>query len=227
MLEDLTPIEDFIIDGMYTRTAYFREGSVIAGCEHKKSGIAILSKGTIRIIDGPDAYEISAPYIYTTKAGSQKLGHALTEAVFTTVHSVESTTTLEAEQELFVGTPQLTRIRNNYLELTEKLGITDEEIQQQMLPAIVEDSDNYYIAPSAIQGVGCFTKRSFSKGETIAIAVVGDTRLGAARYINHSDIPNATLIDYKDSIAVIATANIPQDFEITVNYKRRLLCQQQ
>ena len=56
------------------------------------------------VIDGDEKYEISAPYIYNTAAGTQKLGLALNDCVFVTMHSVEATTTEEAEKELFVET---------------------------------------------------------------------------------------------------------------------------
>lgn len=226
MLEVIVPIADSIVDGMYSRTAFMRAGNLYLGAKHKKPGLAILMSGTIRIIDGDEKYEVSAPLVFPTKKGSQKAAFAVTDCTYCTVHRVEATTVEGAEKELFEEVPQLTRIRNSYKGLLKALDTDEDTVQKEMLPAIVEDSDKYYIAPSAIQGVGCYTKQEFKAGDVIAMAQIDGKRLGTARYINHSDMPNCILVDYKeDSVAVIATTNIPKDFEMTLDYRKRLLCQ--
>lgn len=227
--ETILPIEDSITDGVYTRIMYTPANCLIVGVEHKKGGTAVLLKGTIRVIDGEENYEVSAPYIYNTEAGSQKVGYSLTEVAFATMHSVEATTTEEAEKELFANTPQITRIRNSYKELLLEYKTDDNKIKETMdsLPVYDEDSEVYYIGKSCIDGVGCFSRKFISKGEIIAMSVVDSKRLPTARYINHSDNPNATFVDYDSkSLALIATKNIQENHELFVDYRERMeLCQ--
>lgn len=55
------------------------------------------------------------------------------------------------------------------------------------------------------------------------MSVLDGNRLATVRYVNHSDIPNAKLVDYKDnSTTLVATENIPLGYEILIDYKRRL-----
>jgi hypothetical protein len=224
LCETILPIEDTLVDGIYTRIMYTPANCLVLGVEHKKGGTAVLLKGTIRIIDGTEKYEISAPHIYNTEAGSQKVGYSLTEVAFATMHSVEAKTIEEAEKELFVHTPQITRIRNSYKELLLEYKTDNTTVCKAMdsLPVYDEDSETYYIGESLIDGYGCFSKKHITKGEIIAMAVVDNKRLPTARYINHSDNPNTTFIDYDEgSLALVATKNIPESHELFVNYKER------
>lgn len=227
--EAIIPIEHTIKDGVYTRIAYAKAGQLIVGCEHKKGGTAVLLKGTIRQIDGDQAYMVEAPFIINTDPGTQRIAFAETDAVYATMHSVVATTVEEAEKEVFVQVPQITRIRNSFNSLLLTLNVTDEEVKAEMDSQITlgEESDSYTIGNSAIHGLGCFAKRDIIRGECIAIAEIDGFRLPTARYVNHSDLPNAVFIDYKDSVSLVATKDIPLGYEILVNYKQRLIkCQE-
>lgn len=230
LCEIILPIEDTLVDGVYTRIMYTPANCLIIGLEHKKGGTAVLLKGTIRVIDGDEKYEVSAPHIYNTEAGSQKVGYSLTEVAFATMHSVEAKTIEEAEKELFVGTPQITRIRNSFRELLLEYKTDDTTVCKAMdsLPVYDEDSETYYITKSPIDGFGSFSKRYIAKGETIGMAVIDDNRLPLARYVNHSDNPSARFISYNEnSLALVATKNIPENHEIFVDYRERMILWQE
>lgn len=227
--ETIIPIEHTVIDGVYTRIAYAPANCLIVGCAHKKGGSAFLMKGSIRQIDGDNKYEISAPFIFNTEQGTQRLAYTLTDTIYATTHSVSANTVEEAELEVFEQVPQITRIRNSFKSLLLSLNTTEEVIQEEMdsLDVINEQNSLYKIQPSSIHGLGCFSTTLLETGTCIAMAAINGNRLPTARYINHSDIPNARFIDYKDGIALIAIKDIPIGYEILVNYKeRKLLCQE-
>lgn len=228
--EIIIPIEHAIVDGVYTRVASAKAGTMIIGNAHKKGGFAFLLSGTIKQIDGDLEYEVTAPTIIQTKAGSQRTAYVVTDCVYSTVHAVDATTFEEAELELFEGVSQITRIQNSYKGILTKLNMTDEEVQGIMEDCIVEDSDNFYLAPSTISGTGVFAKIDFSPNTCITMSVLDNQRLATSRYTNHSDIPNARFIDYNnDSLALVATRFISKDSEILIDYRERLglLCHQQ
>jgi len=225
MIEAIIPVEHTLVDGTYTRIAYAVKGQVIVGCPHKKGGVAILLNGSIQQIDGDTKYTISAPKVFNTKADTQRAALALEDCTYMTVHSVKATTVEEAEKEVFEGVPQLTRIRNSFNSLLIEHNITEDDVNKEMesLPVTIEDSDKYYLGNSNIHGIGTFSKIEFKPGDVIAMSVLDGNRLATARYVNHSDIPNAKLVDYKEnSVALVATEHIPIGYEILIDYKRRL-----
>lgn len=227
--EIIIPIEHNIVDGLYTRIAYAPPDCLIVGCGHKKGGSAFLMKGSIRQIDGDNKYEISAPFIFNTEQGTQRVAYTLTDTIYATTHSVNAKTVEEAELEVFEQVPQITRIRNSFKSLLIALNTNEELIQKEMdsLEVIDEQNDLYTIQQSPIHGLGCFVTTDILVGQCIAMAEVDGTRLPTARYINHSDIHNATFIDYKDSIALVAIVDIPKGYEILVNYtQRKNTCQE-
>ena len=227
--EVIIPVEDMINAGMYARLAKAKAGTLIVGTPHKKGGFAFLLQGTIKQIDGELNYEVSAPLVIATHPGSQRVAYALTDCVYCTVHTVESSSCEQAEVELFEGEPQITRIRNSYKALIASHGLDEEDIVANLQPAILEESDNFYIADSAISGKGVFASKDFDVSTCITIAVIDGQRLATSRYTNHSDIPNARFVDYNaNSLALVSTKVILKDMEILVDYSERgLLCHQQ
>lgn len=228
--EIIIPIEHALVDGIYTRVASAKAGTLIIGNAHKKGGFAFLLSGTIKQVDGDIEYEVSAPTIIQTKAGSQRVAYAVTDCVYSTAHAVTSTTFDEAELELFEGISQITRIQNSYKSILTTLNLTDEEVKDLMGECLIEESDNFYLANSPINGIGIFAKVNFSPNTCITMSVVDNQRLATSRYTNHSDIPNARFIDYNEnSLALVATRFITKDSEILIDYRERLglLCHQQ
>lgn len=224
MLEAIIPVEHTLVDGTYTRIAYAVKGQMIVGCPHKKGGVAVLLNGTIQQVDGDTKYEITAPKTFNTKAGTQRAAFVLEDCTYMTVHSVEASTVEEAEKEIFEGIPQITRIRNSFNKLLLERNITDEDVHHEMesLPCIMENQDKYYLGSSSIHGIGTFSNKDFNKEDVIAISVLDGTRLATSRYVNHSDVPNAKLVDYEDSVALVALIDIPKGYEILIDYRRRV-----
>lgn len=227
--EVLVPIEHSLVDGVYTRIAYAKAGTIVAGCPHVKGGTAVLLSGSIQQIDGDEKYEISGPNIFNTKAGTQRIAKVLIDCVYATCHSTKAKTVEEAEELLFVGVPQLTRIRKSYNSLLIELKTSDEEVQKEMeeTPCTLEQSDKYHIEFSIIHGKGCYASTSYKKGDEVGVAIKDGERFGLARFVNHSDIPNCAFIrDEKDTVILKAIRNINEGVELLVDYRKEKICQQ-
>ncbi len=228
--EVLVPIEHSLVDEVYTRIAYAKAGTIIAGCPHVKGGTAMLLSGSIQQIDGDEKYEISGPKIFNTFAGTQRIAKVLTDCVYATCHSTEAKTVEEAEELLFEGLPQLTRIRKSFNSLLIELKKSDEEVQKEMeeTPYTLEESDKYHIKFSVIHGKGCYASVRYKKGEEIETAIKDGERFGLARFVNHSDIPNCVFIrDEEDTVILKAIRNISEGVELLVDYREeKLKCQQ-
>lgn len=223
--ETIIPIEHSVVDGVYTRIAYAKAGCIVVGCTHKKGGTAILLSGGIKQIDGDNKYEIFAPKIFNTEAGTQRVALALTDCTYATIHSVIATTVEEAEKEIFEEVPQITRIKNSFNELLLENKITDNNVQEFMdsLPVTYEHSDTYIIEKSIIDGLGSMARKDIFKNEIIGVAIKDGNRMPLARYVNHSDIPNAKFIDNDDGNTIlVAIVSIPMGNEIFVNYKEKI-----
>lgn len=226
MNEVLIPIEHSVVDGIYTRIAYAKQGSLIVGCAHKKGGTAVLLSGAIRQIDGENKYDIQAPTIFNTFAGTQRVAYAITDCTYATMHSVNSDNVLDAEKELFEQEPQITRIRNSFRRLLLEHNITNDKVQEEMSSQIThfEHSNIYYISESIIDGLGTMLKCDVLNGEMIGIAVRNGNRSPLARYVNHSDIPNACFVDLENGdVSIVAISNISKGNEVLVDYSKRMV----
>lgn len=93
-----------------------------------------------------------------------------------------------------------------------------------------------YVAPSPIQGQGCFARRGFAPGDFIGVfeghtvaqdgphvlwlydtetgALIGRRGENRLRWLNHSDRPNAVF----DGFRLYAIRAIASDDEITIDY---------
>ncbi len=82
---------------MYTRELFIPEGTLILGNEHTEWSLNVLVIGKILLANDPneDYVELSAPQIFETGPGSQKLVKALTNCIFMTVTNTEDGETAE------------------------------------------------------------------------------------------------------------------------------------
>lgn len=94
------PVEHYRIKGVYVRSLFIPEGTVLTGKIHNAENIAILAQGTIKVCDGDKSYEISAPKIMVDKPGVKRLGYAVTDVTFITVHRTDGESIADIEAEL-------------------------------------------------------------------------------------------------------------------------------
>jgi len=79
--------------GVYVRELFIPAGVMLTGKIHKTEHLNIISQGTIKIIDPESEYEVSAPTTILSKPGTKRVGLAITDTVWMTVHENKSNTT--------------------------------------------------------------------------------------------------------------------------------------
>ena len=83
------PVTECRIDGVYARSMFIPAGSILTGKIHNGESISILAQGTIKICDGEKSFEISAPHTAISPAGIKRLGFAVTDCTFISIHPLE------------------------------------------------------------------------------------------------------------------------------------------
>lgn len=81
----IEPVHHFS-DGIYAREITIPEGTVLTGKIHATEHLNILSKGEIIVVTEDGRKRISAPHTMVCRAGTKRVGFALTDCVWTTVH---------------------------------------------------------------------------------------------------------------------------------------------
>jgi len=98
-------ITETMIDGVYVRSIIIPEGSILTGKVHNFESIAILAYGTLALANGAEAKVITGPTIMIDEPGIKRLGKALTDCLFFTVHKYNGLIS-EAETYLSSETPE-------------------------------------------------------------------------------------------------------------------------
>ena len=92
-------------DGLYIRTAHFPAGSILVGEMHRFSHYSALMAGRmVTSIDGV-MLEVGGPADVVAQPGTKRVGMALTDIVWTTVHGNAPATTDVAELEDWMVVP--------------------------------------------------------------------------------------------------------------------------
>ncbi len=101
MLDCLTelPVEHYQIEGVYVRSLFIPKDMVLTGAIHNKEHISILAQGTICVHDGEKMIELTAPHVCIDKAGTKRLGYALTDCTFINVIRTDKTDIADIEEE--------------------------------------------------------------------------------------------------------------------------------
>jgi len=113
-----------------------------------------------------------------------------------------------------------------YLDYIESIGVTDEEVAEFMKNLPEPDTTStgsIYPIFSKIQGIGLASTESFKEGDAVLVLLKSKVRQVGARYINHSDKPNAKAIILGGDLVAIAIVPIEAGEEITMCYKNNQL----
>lgn len=97
---DLT--SHYFADGLYARALFIPAGDTVVGKMHRQSHINFLMKGTIRVWTEQGMKTLEAPQIITSEPGCKRVGYALTDTVWVTVHASTKTDLKELEAELII-----------------------------------------------------------------------------------------------------------------------------
>lgn len=77
--------------GVYVREMMIPKGELLIGHTHKTEHLNMLTQGEILIAMDGKSVKMIAPYTFVSSAGSQKVGLALTDTVWATIHPTVET----------------------------------------------------------------------------------------------------------------------------------------
>jgi hypothetical protein len=106
-LEDLPqvecPLTHTFAPGMYAREISLPAGTFIVGKIHKHAHLNIVTKGRVTVVTEFGRREIrvtGAPITFTSDAGSKRALYVHEDAIWITIHAVQSTDLAEIEREI-------------------------------------------------------------------------------------------------------------------------------
>ena len=83
----------YFANGLYAREVLIPAGCLLTGKIHKSEHLNIVSAGRIVVWTEDGMAEISAPYTMVSRPGTKRVGMALEDTVWTTIHATEITAT--------------------------------------------------------------------------------------------------------------------------------------
>ncbi len=99
------PLTHHFADGQYIRECFLPKGTIAIGKQHKNGILNILMKGTIVLYMGEDqpVRELTAPCIFPTEAGSQKIVYAKEDVIFANTIPTHHTNLERIEQDAIIN----------------------------------------------------------------------------------------------------------------------------
>ncbi len=90
----------YFADGIYAREIVIPAGTLLTGKIHKTRHLNIVSKGKIAVVTEWGQKIIEAPFTFVAEPGTKRVGVALEDTVWTTIHASEETDLVKLEDEL-------------------------------------------------------------------------------------------------------------------------------
>jgi hypothetical protein len=99
------PLQHVFAPGAYARTMRIPAGTVIVGKIHKHAHLNILSQGTVCVMTETEGdRQLTGPLTMVSPPGTKRAVYAVTDAVWTTIHTTNSTDLDEIEAEVIAPT---------------------------------------------------------------------------------------------------------------------------
>lgn len=110
------PVVHHFAPGVYLREMHAVAGSVIVGKTHRYDHACILSKGKVTVASEHGTTTLEAPYTFVAKAGAKRAFYVHADAIWTTVHPIQTTDLDAIERDVIVPDSEV-------IEFREKLGL--------------------------------------------------------------------------------------------------------
>ena len=212
-------IEHRFAPGLYSREMYVPAGCMMTGSIHKFEHLSMFLEGRMLI---PDEHgktiEIVAPIVEVAKPGIKRVGYAVEDVRWITVHHTDETD-LDALWDLLVtNDPEEAQCiidRDDY----DSLEIPDEVIEKlKTVEYFKGDIDGLEVRQSHRHGMGLFVVGHIGCGGTIGPAVCDGKLMEYSRYTNHSAECNAIAEQRGEDVYLVAVRDI-EDEEVTIDYR--------
>ena len=221
------PTEHIFAGGVYIRQITIPKDAFLIGKRHRYKTCDIMLSGRMVLYNGhgKEPITVEAPIITESPKYKKKMGYAYSETVWLNAFPTDKTDIDEIEKDIFI-TEDAFEDYEDFKNVIKLYGFTEEIVRSQTenKDDIIDFDKNYglRIDNSDREGKGLFTDRAILRGEYIAPSRIKDKRTPAGRYTNHSINPNALMVLDKDRINLIASRDILENEEITVNYRNSM-----
>ena len=105
---------------VYRRAMHVKANTLVLGFAHRQACFNILLEGTALIWVKGETKQISAPYIFQTEEGVQKIGLFLTDSTWINFHATKTSTIEDVEAEIFIPCPALDEHKRVIAEMKQK-----------------------------------------------------------------------------------------------------------
>lgn len=100
---EIEPVHHFA-HGLYAREITIKAGTLLTGKIHRTEHLNIISKGRIIVWTEDGMREVAAPFTMVSRPGTKRVGYALEDTVWTTIHATMETDLARLERELIAPT---------------------------------------------------------------------------------------------------------------------------
>jgi len=236
--EQELPVTHLFAPDVYSREIFMPSGMLVIGHQHRTSHLNIVLTGSARVLMNGLVHEITAPFTFRSGEGVRKVLYILEDCRWMTIHATQDTDVDVIEDKILDKAAPIELVEEELKQLfngsagygafLERNGITEQQVQQLMreLPSASPNEDvdsTFALAPSTqIHGIGVFAGRKIKSDETY-LAASKLKRTILARYVNHSDAPNAAMeANGVDQIRLKALRDIAAGEEITTDYNKNM-----
>lgn len=91
--------------GLYAREIHIPAGTVLTGKTHKTEHLNILSRGEIAVWTEQGIKRLKAPFVLVSAPSTKRVGFAITDTTWVTVHATESRDLAEIEKQIISDEP--------------------------------------------------------------------------------------------------------------------------
>jgi hypothetical protein len=100
---EIEPVHHFA-NGLYAREITIPAGTLLTGKIHRTEHLNVISKGRIVVWTEDGMKEVSAPFTMVSRPGTKRVGYALEDTVWITIHATTETDLVKLEAELIAPT---------------------------------------------------------------------------------------------------------------------------
>ena len=237
------PVSHYFGPGVYIREVIMPAGAYIIGHNHKDEHMNVMLEGRLTLIreDGTRE-ELTAPQTFLGYPG-RKIAHIHETVRWQNIYAVTETDIGKIEDQLFEKSeaflgyqpalPDYTAARDDFALAIAEYGFTAGQVavlseDESDMTSLPFGQYKFSTGPSAIHGRGLFATGNYEPGEFIAAARIGGKRTIAGRFTNHSNTPNAQMLNCDGDVYLCAKTAINgckggiNGDEITVDYRQAL-----
>lgn len=228
---------------IYIRELHMSAGTMAVGKLQKFEHINILLKGKVIMFNSNGTTStLEAPLFYVDKPG-RKVAFILEDTVWQNVYATEETD-VDKLEDYFLENSDVGRAHeaaqfafakleaqndnDDYELFLEETNLVGNKTNSTYTLVDLQDISMLRISDSPIHGKGIYTTTPIYKDELITQTHIGNNITAAWKYINHSAVPNCTLVIENDDMWLKALHNIngcmggSKGTELTIDYRETL-----